>query len=185
MSTASGENTDAPSPADAPRLVLAGTRAAQAVLDGGWWPRSWDASVEVPALVLALSERYGRIRHVMLSSAAWGEGDRRLAVGAGAVRMGWFASQDGALAIAITDRDDQLDLLVVPPATSAGAARTMLARAADPANLMRAPDILAAAAAAEPASAGNGDRRAAWDNEGGSIAANGSPDASADLAGAR
>ncbi|MEU8074679.1 DUF5994 family protein [Catellatospora citrea] len=185
MSTASGGNADAPSPVDAPRLLLAGTRAAQAVLDGGWWPRSWDASVEVPALVLALSERYGRIRHVMLSSATWGAGDRRFAVGTGTVRMGWFASQDRALAIAITDRDDQLDLLVVPPSASAGAARDAMARAADPANIMRAPDILTAEAAAEPATGGNGDRRAAWDNEGGSITPNGSPDASADLAGAR
>ncbi|MEV0458863.1 DUF5994 family protein [Catellatospora methionotrophica] len=184
MTTASGASADISSPRDASRLVLADTRAGQAVLDGGWWPRSWDASVEVPALVLALAQRYGRIRHVMLSSATWGSGDRRLAVGAGAVRMGWFASQDGALAIAITDRDDQLDLLVVPPAATAAAAETALARAADPANIMRAPDILAAAAApgsAKRATGGNGDRRAAWDNEGGSTA----PDVSADLAGAR
>ncbi|WP_155370556.1 DUF5994 family protein [Catellatospora vulcania] len=160
-------------PPDAARLELAPTRADQTVLDGGWWPRSWDAAAEVPGLVVALAERYGPIRHVMLSSATWDGGVRRLAVGERTVRMGWFASQDSALAIAITDKDDQIDLLVVPPATTPAAAHQAMAAAADPGDSRHAAAVLAAlpAATAAPANAvdGNG-RRATWENEGGSTA---------------
>lgn len=61
----------------APRLVLA-LPHDRAVLDGGWWPRSWDPAAELPGLVLTLFERHGRIRHLMLNihtgeagSAGW------------------------------------------------------------------------------------------------------------------
>jgi hypothetical protein len=165
-----------PTPPSRPRLVLAPTRASQAVLDGGWWPRSWDPVAELPGLVLALTARDGPIRQVMLTSAAWDSGFRRLAVGADAgavvVRMGWFATMDPALLIATTDRGEQIDLLVVPPQTAATAAEQAMATAADPTNTMRAPDILAAKTAPRPtAGTGSGtDPDAVWDNEGGHLA---------------
>lgn len=160
------------SPPSEPRLFLAPTRAGRAVLDGGWWPRSWDPVAELPGLLLVLSDRYGRIRQVMLNSGAWDSRFRRLAVGTDVVRMGWFATQGTALLIAITDRGDQLDLLVVPPGTPVAVAEKAMAAAADPTNIMRAPDILAAAPAPRVVTAGNGpDPDAVWDNEGGSIAA--------------
>ncbi|MEU8004600.1 DUF5994 family protein [Catellatospora sp. NPDC049111] len=130
--------------AEPARLVLAPARADRAVLDGGWWPRSWDAAAEVPGLVTALVARYGPIRHVMLSRSTWGGGARRLPAGSGTVRMGWFASQDSALAIAITDHDDQIDLLVVPPTATPAAADSAMAAAADPADDRHAQTILAA-----------------------------------------
>jgi hypothetical protein len=161
-----------PTPPSRPRLVLAPTRAGQAVLDGGWWPRSWDPVAELPGLVLALAARYGPIRQVMLTSTAWDSRFRRLAVGDGVVRMGWFATMDPALLIATTDRGDQIDLLVVPPPTAATAAEQAMAAAADPTNVMRAPDILAVRTAPQP-TAGKGhepDPDAVWDNEGGHLA---------------
>jgi hypothetical protein len=124
---------------------------------------------ELPGLVLALTARFGPIRQVMLTSTAWDSRFRRLAVGAGEVRMGWYASMDPALLIATTDRGDQIDLLVVPPQTTATAAEQAMATAADPTNVMRAPRILALGAAGRP-TAGNGhdpDPDAVWDNEGG------------------
>jgi hypothetical protein len=161
-----------PSPPSTPRVCLVPTRANQAVLDGGWWPRSSDPITELPGLVLALSDRFGPIRHVMLNSSEWDSRFRRLTVGPRVVRMAWFASLDPALAIATTDSGDQLDLLVVPPHTAEAAARAAMALAADPTNTMRAPDILAAippgsdqvpvADAGQDADAGS-----AWDNEGG------------------
>src|SRR5439155_15044393 len=120
-----------PTPPSRPRLVLTPTRASQAVLDGGWWPRSWDPVAELPGLVLALTARYGPIRQVMLTSTAWNSRFRRLAVGtdAGApvVRMGWFATMDPTLLIATTDHGEQIDLLVVPPPTAATAAEQAMA----------------------------------------------------------
>jgi hypothetical protein len=128
---------------DAPRLVLATTRKG-AVLDGGWWPRSWDPAAELPGLLLALAERHGRIRHVMLNIRAWDSRLRRLTVGPDVVRLGWFDTLDPAVLVATTGTDLQVDLLVVPPATPSAAAEWAMATAADPANLRRATDILAA-----------------------------------------
>lgn len=159
-----------PSPPSQPRLSLAPTRG-QAVLDGGWWPRSWDPVAELPGLVVALSERYGRIRHIMLNIHTWDSRFRRLAVGPDLVRIGWFDTLDPALLVATTGRDIQVDLLVVPPATPRAAAEWAMATAADPTNLRRAPDILASAPVGpQAASATGSDAYAVWDNEGGSTA---------------
>lgn len=171
--TAANTGIAAEPPTEPARLVLAPTRAGRAVLDGGWWPRSWDAATEVPGLVTALTARYGPIRHVMLSKNTWDGGGRRLPVGSGTVRMGWFASQDSALAIAITDRDDQIDLLVVPPTAGPTAAESAMAAAADPADDRHAPTILAArpgTPVGSPNRAEGNNRRAEWENEGGSTA---------------
>jgi hypothetical protein len=170
MHTAMQRATMIPSsPPSQPRLVLAPVRASRAVLDGGWWPRSWDPVAELPGLVLALSSRYGRTRNVILNNDVWGSRFRRLAVGTDVVRVGWFASLDTALLIATTDRGDQLDLLVVPPDSTATAAEQAMTTAADPANTMHAPDILAAASAPPSPRAGT-DPNAVWDNEGGNTA---------------
>lgn len=133
-----------PSTPSTPRVCLVRVRAGQAVLDGGWWPRSGDPVAELPGLVLALGERYGPIRQMMLNIHTWDSHPRRLAVGTRVVRLGWLVSVDPALAIASTESGDQLDLLVVPPQTVEASARSAMARAADPADTTRAPDILAA-----------------------------------------
>lgn len=158
-------------PPSTPRLVLAPTRVDRAVLDGGWWPRSWDPVAELPGLVLALSDRYGQVRRLMLSSAVWGGRFRRLAVGTAVIRTGWFASLDPALLIATTDTGDQIDLLVVPPSTAAGTANQAMAAAADPADTRRAPDILAAGSTPAPAPTDNRYANTVWDNEGGHVSA--------------
>jgi hypothetical protein len=140
--TADRTTVVSPSPPSTPRVCLVPTRAGRAVLDGGWWPRSGDPVAEIPGLVLALDERYGPVRRLMLSSRAWDSRPSRLAVGSRVIRLGWFVNVDPALAIATTERDGQIDLLVVPPGTAEGTARAAMARAADPADTTRAPDIL-------------------------------------------
>jgi len=168
LTTAHPATIVAPTPPSAPRLVLAPIRAGQAVLDGGWWPRSWDPVAELPGLVLALSARYGTIRQLMLNSATWDSRFTRLAVGDGVVRIGWYASVDPAVLIATTYGGDQVDVLVVAPRTAAAAARTAMTVAADPANLRRAQAILAAMPAAPaPDPAAGADEQPVWDNEGG------------------
>jgi hypothetical protein len=161
----------APTKPSLPRLFLAPVRAGQAVLDGGWWPRSRDPVAELPGLVLALCARYGPIRQLMLNSVTWDSRFTRLAVGAGVVRIGWYANLDPALLIATTYTGDQVDLLVVPPRTPAAAAKKAMTAAADPANRLRAQAILAAAPAAPaapaPGPAEGADEQPGWDNEGG------------------
>jgi hypothetical protein len=168
-----------PTPPSSPRLVLAPVRAARAVLDGGWWPRSWDPVAELPGLVGALSARYGTVRQLMLNSATWQQRFPRLAVGEGVVRMGWFASVDSAVVIATTYDREQIDLLVVPPQTGTAAAEKAMIEAADPANVRRAHAILAAvsAASASAASPGEGaDAQRVCDNEGGRTIVRPDPD---------
>jgi hypothetical protein len=146
-----------------PRLVLAAKRAQQAVLDGAWWPRSWDAAAELPGLVEALSQRYGRVRYTSLNRPAWTNHIGRSTNGGGALHPGWFNSQNPALLVVTTDSGDQIDLLVVPPGTAQVEAEQMMAAAADPANRVHAADLLAAKS--EPLTAD--DAKAVWDNEGG------------------
>jgi hypothetical protein len=159
---------------EAPRLMLAADRTGQKVLDGGWWPRSWDPATELAGLVVALAERFGPIRQMLLSSA-WERRFRRLAVGGSVVRMGWFASMDPALLVAITDGGDQIDLLVVAPATSPAVAEQAMKMAAEPGNLVRAQQILAAALATGVPSVTGAKAKALRDNEGGGARASGKP----------
>jgi hypothetical protein len=158
-----------------PRLVLATDGAGRRVLDGAWWPRSWDPGIEVAGLVVALSDRFGPIRQILLSSV-WEQRFRRLAVGGIMVRMGWFASMDSALLVAITDRGDQIDLLVVAPTTPQAVAEQAMRTAADPGNLTRAAQLLAATPTTPVRSMNGSKAKAVWDNEGGSIAATGTPE---------
>jgi hypothetical protein len=124
------------------RTAFPAVRADRTVLDGGWWPRSYDAAAELPGLVELLGDRFGPIRQLLLSSAVWEGRFRRLAVGPREVRVGWFTSVDPGLLVATTDRGDQIDLLVVPPQTSEADAKRALATAADPANRKRPAAIL-------------------------------------------
>jgi hypothetical protein len=148
LTTAQRATPVAPTPPSVPRLVLAPVRASRAVLDGGWWPRSWDPAAELPGLVLALAAQYGPVRQLMLNNVTWTSHFRRLAVGDGVVRAGWFASVDPAVLIATTYAGEQLDLLVVPPRTATAAAEKAMTEAADPANNKRAQAILSAMPAA-------------------------------------
>jgi hypothetical protein len=159
-------------PSSPPRLHLAPVRAGRAVLDGGWWPRSWDPVAELPGLILDLDASFGPIQQMLLNIDAWDRRFRRLAVGSRVVRMGWFTSLDPALLIATTERGDQIDLLVVPPGAAPATARVAMARAADPANTTHAPAILAILAIMPAASIAPPDDTPAsvWDNEGGHFA---------------
>lgn len=163
----------ATSPPSTPRLALAPARAGHAVLDGGWWPRSWDPVAELPGLVLALTRRYGQIRELMLNSGTWDGRFRRLAVGTAVIRTGWFASLDPAVLIATTDTGEQLDILVVAPQTAADDANLAMTAATDPADTRRAVDILAALTAPTVYPADDPDANAVWDNEGGRISTSG------------
>ncbi|MEH1166288.1 DUF5994 family protein [Micromonospora sp. CPCC 205539] len=143
LSTVDGHGGPGASTPAAPRLVLSPTRR-RTVLDGGWWPRSWDLGAELPGLVLALAERHGRIRHIMLNLHGWDSRIHRMTVGPDVVHLGWFDTLNPAVLVATTGQDVQVDLLVVPPDTAPAAAERAMATAADPANLSRAPGILAA-----------------------------------------
>lgn len=139
--------TVTPVPTDelAPRTRLEPTSSRHTILDGGWWPRSTDLAVELPALVASLLGRRGAVTHALLNAADWDlPHPRRLAAAGGAVRLGWFTAQPAGLITLICEfGKERIDLLVVPPATGSGAAETAMAAAADADNRRRTPALLA------------------------------------------
>jgi hypothetical protein len=132
-------------------LSLADGPVPQAVLDGGWWPRSRDPVAELPGLILALNDRFGMIRQLMLNAESWDGRFRRLAVGSRNVRVEWSSTgEPGTLPgtlIATTDHGDRIDLLVVPPDAPAAAANGAMSAASDPDNRLGAGAVLSAFAA--------------------------------------
>ncbi|MFB9451784.1 hypothetical protein Dvina_20155 [Dactylosporangium vinaceum] len=137
-STAFGSSTQ-------PRLALAPGHSPRAVLNGGWWPHSWDPAAELPGLLAEVVERYGPLRRLILNSHTWDPRFDRLVVATGTVQIRWFSSADPAELTVITEAGSQINLLIVPPDAPASAARPALDRAADPANALRAAAILAIA----------------------------------------
>ncbi len=116
---------------------------------------------------------------MLLNGSAWTGRARKLRVTDHVVRVGWFASMSEALLVATTDGGDQVDLLIVPPFLAQDVAEHAMAKAADPANFERAPDLLAQAVgpaerAEPPRIIAAGVPEAVWDNEGGSARRSGS-----------
>ena len=130
----------------APRLQLEPTASRTTVLDGGWWPRTTDPAIELPAVIDALGHRRGTVTHILLNPGDWDmPHPRRLATAGPAVRLGWFTAQPAGLVTLICDfNHDRFDLLVIPPASASGPAATAMRAATDTGNTQHAPDLLAA-----------------------------------------
>ena len=132
----------------APRLQLEPTSSRTTVLDGGWWPRTTDPAIELPAIIDALGPARGTVTHILLSTGDWDmPHPRRLMVGGRTVRLGWFTSQPTGLITLICDfNHDRFDLLVIPPKSASGPAAKAMRAASDTGNTRHTPDLLAAIA---------------------------------------
>ena len=126
------------------RLSLVPSTAPHAGLGGGWWPRSRDATAELPGLIAELSARAGRVSRVAVQVGAFGNIPHQLTVGGRRVRVAWFRYMNvNTVLLTMAGRDD-LVLLVIPPlAPPAAAARAL--RAASGPSAIPADAILAAA----------------------------------------
>ena len=133
----------APSP---PRLRLGPAAARGTLLDGGWWPRTADPGLELPGLIAAIDDRCGPVTRLMLGPAGWDSQPRRLATAGRAVKIGWFPGQPARLLTAFCGRTGRVDLLIVPPGTAEPDALAAMDLAAQAANRIHAPDILASVA---------------------------------------
>ena len=129
---------------DAVRLRLDPVPSRATALDGGWWPRSSDATVELRSLVKALTGLRGQITHVLLNTAGWDlPHPRRATTGTGEVRLGWYTSQPAGLVTVMTDYGrDRFDLLIVPAGASRESADTALTAAADPTDTRRTAELI-------------------------------------------
>lgn len=153
------------------RLRLDRRLGHRGAVDGGWWPRSRDAGVELPALVAALDAWLGTVtRRVSIHVNSWDNIPRRLRVGGRIVRVSWFRSMDPHGLSVATDRGDPIELLVVPADTAPESAGMAMSLAASgKADRSRPTDMLAASveAAARESEWVGSDQEHAWENEGG------------------
>jgi hypothetical protein len=115
-------------------------------LDGAWWPRSRDLSVEAVDLVDHFPMDFDRICRVVYSTPDWGACSRRVRAVRGFVNLGSFPRDDTHLvmlmSVAAAYRPRPLLLLVVPPAWDDRAAHHAMRIAAMPSNLKSAETIV-------------------------------------------
>jgi hypothetical protein len=174
------------SEADPVRLALIDPPAERTTLDGAWWPRTRSLSDDLPGLVQELRRRGIRVTRVAYNPDGWEPAPRRLSADGRTIRLGWFRSIDPQLLDLTGDtRRGRLDLLVIPPDTTAAVAGQAFTAAVDRAN-RRTPTALLAALhptgspvprprpAVERVGVGKGtsagaEATAVWDSEGGHL----------------
>lgn len=159
-------------PASAVRLNLEPIPTRHGVVDGGWWPRSRDATAELPALIAAVDRRLGgTINRVGLSVTAWTNIPRRVPAPGRTVKVGWFSSIDPLTLSLTIARDDHIVLLVIPPDTPVAVANHALTLATVSGGHARAADILTTAheMTSTDTQRHQRDDQANWENEGGHI----------------
>lgn len=130
-------------------------------LDGAWWPKSRDLSLELPSLVGALDLIWGRITRLTINPEHWSVMPKKVPVAGHVVHVGWFVGeQDPHKLLVLSYRTGRWDLLIVPPGTPRATAERLMAAAADPGNVRTASELLAQADPDRGADA-------AWEAEGG------------------
>ncbi|GGQ31114.1 MULTISPECIES: DUF5994 family protein [Streptomyces] len=124
-------------------LRLQTTQSRQGLLDGAWWPRSRNVTIELPALITALTAHLGPITRVGLDTSTWQDVPTRLVIDGQVVHLD--ADPVGDDTVLVTrGHNDHFALLVVPPDTTADAAREAMARAVRADNITQATQILIA-----------------------------------------
>jgi Family of unknown function (DUF5994) len=184
MPMTAGPPSRSASEADPVRLAIIDPPAERTTLDGAWWPRPRSLSDDLPGMGAA-SPR-DPVTRVAYNPDGWEPAPRRLSADGRTIRLGWFRSVDPQLLDLTGDtRRGRLDLLVIPPDTTAAVAGQAFTAAVDRAN-RRTPTALLAALhptgspvprprpAVERVGVGKGtsagaEATAVWDSEGGHL----------------
>ncbi len=151
------------------RLVLTPKTTLSGQLDGAWWPRTRDLAAELPALVAALAEPWGRITRVTVNPTRWPVIPHKVPVAGHTLHVGWFTEQDPDKLILFSYTVGRWDLLVVPPQTAPASAARLMAAAAVPGSVLTSRALIAAEAViGRRPDLRN--REDAWESEGGARA---------------
>lgn len=111
------------------RLSLNPALDRRATVDGAWWPRSNDATAELPGLIAAIDQRLGRpTMRVGVYREAWVHIPRRIQVPGRQVKVGWFRYADPSVVTLTLSGSKQIVLLIIEPDTARGPAEAALAR---------------------------------------------------------
>ncbi|MFB6872094.1 DUF5994 family protein [Streptomyces sp. NPDC056323] len=150
------------------RLSLTPKSTLAGLLDGAWWPRSRDLATELPPLVDALEERYGRTTRVMVNPARWPVVPHKVAVTGHTVHVGWFTEQDADKMILLSYAVGRCDLLVIPPGTEPAAAARLMTAAAVPGSVLAAGVLMSDEAATGRRARDARSDEDTWETDGGS-----------------
>jgi hypothetical protein len=100
------------------RLRMAPRGTVPRRIDGAWWPRSSDLTVELPLLLGSLPNRWGRITCVTVDGAMWSSLPGRMLVANQVVRLRRArVPRDPHSICLLSPGRGRWDLLVVPPGT--------------------------------------------------------------------
>ncbi|MEU8401696.1 DUF5994 family protein [Nonomuraea sp. NPDC048892] len=139
-------------------------------VDRAWWPASYDAGAELPALIAAIDQRLERrVLRVGLHMDTWETSPHRITARGRQVKVGWFRAIDPHMINLIIPGIEHINLLVIPPDTTPPAADKALGMATRCRGRIRPGDILTAADQNGPADATTEHEPSLvdWDNEGG------------------
>ncbi|MFJ2822955.1 DUF5994 family protein [Streptomyces toxytricini] len=135
--------TSTTAPTRRTRLALTPHASIAGLLDGAWWPYSRDLAVELPPLVDALRNRFGRVTRITANPRPWPPAPYRLSVGGHAVHLGWFTGQATDTMVLLSYSLDRCDLLVIPPETEPASAARLMAAASTPGNVHTTDTLMA------------------------------------------
>ncbi|MEU5959526.1 DUF5994 family protein [Streptomyces sp. NPDC047525] len=113
------------------RLRLAPPGPLPHLIDGAWWPSSYDLLAELPRLLTGLPRAWGHISSVTVNGSTWTMTPRRMFVLGQVVRLhrSTAASAPHTICLLAPNRG-RWDLLVVPPDTPPDTAEPLMAAAA-------------------------------------------------------
>jgi hypothetical protein len=117
------------------------------LLDGAWWPRSRELSLEIPLLAEELAKTGIRITRVIYYPSGWQVAPPKLTVAGHRIHLGWFREIDPHLVSLRIGQDQRLDLLVVPSETDPEQAARAMTLASTARNELTPTEVLATAQA--------------------------------------
>ncbi|MFE2011775.1 DUF5994 family protein [Streptomyces sp. NPDC059491] len=163
--------TTAAAPLLSARLSLTPKTTLVGLLDGAWWPRSHDLAAELPSLVDALEEHFGRITRIAVNPTRWPVVPHEVAVTGHTVRVGWFTEQDPDKMILLSYTVGRCDLLVIPPETEPSSAARLMTAAALPGSVLAAGALMSDEAATGRRMRDARSSEDAWETDGGAARA--------------
>ncbi|HEX6404694.1 MAG TPA: DUF5994 family protein [Pseudonocardiaceae bacterium] len=114
------------------RLSLKPTSSARGALDGAWWPRSRDPSIELGPLVEELGAQRTPVRGIALTRGGWDSAPGRIQLASGRkVAVDWVRNGDVSMIRIIDTNYQRINLLVIPVDTRPAIAELALTMVTD------------------------------------------------------
>lgn len=111
-------------------LPAAAPKAVRACLDGAWWPYSTDLEGQAVELAQVVGDMWqGRVARMTYDPSIWMRTPRKISRMGPALRMGWFRSDEPQEVTLVMVDGRRVDLVAVPPSTSAPRAYWVMRRA--------------------------------------------------------